>query len=328
MTELDLRPLEADDLPSLARCHARVFGADGARSEAALRWATLDNPAGSRGFVAVDEGEVVAAYLGRATRTWIGGEARSFVQSTDSMVDPDYRSGLKRPGLFVTLARAYFDHYGLGGDDAVHYGWPIESSWRIGERFLEYRLLREELVLVRELAQDDAVAGELPEGVERLTEFGEDLRWLWDRCADRWGAATIRDAQWARWRFLEHPEASYTALGVRDGDGVLRGLAVVREGEWSWPGALPLCDWLVPDAEPEVAQVLERAVRAVARSRGAARLVALAPDWSGTFASLQDRGWRVQPSPYRHAARSFDRRFSLEWLRRGWWSTLADSDLA
>jgi hypothetical protein len=326
MTELELRPLQGGDLPSLARCHARVFGEAGARSEAALRWATLDNPAGSRGFVAVDEGEVVAAYLGRATRTWIGAEARSFVQSTDSMVDPEYRSGLKRPGLFVTLAREYFDHYGVRGSDVAHYGWPIESAWRIGERFLNYRLLREELVLVREL-NGDAGAG-LPEGVERLSDFGEDLRWLWDRCAGHWGAATIRDAEWARWRFLEHPEASYVPLGVRDGDGILRGLAVLREGEWSWPGALPLCDWLVPDEEPEVAALLERAVCGAARAAGAARVVALIPEWSAAFALLQEHGWRVQPSPYRLATRSFDRRFQLEWLRRHWWTTLADSDLA
>jgi hypothetical protein len=326
MADLDLRPLRASDLSSLARCHARVFGEVGARSEAALRWATLDNPSGSRAFVAVDGAEVVAAYLGRATRTWIAGEARSFVQSTDSMVDPAYRAGLKRPGLFVNLARAYFDHFGIRGSDAVHYGWPIESAWRIGERFLEYRLLREELVLVRELGAEDEPG--LPEGVVRLEDFGEDLRWLWDRCAGRWGAATIRDADWARWRFLQHPEASYAALGVRDGDGVLRGLAVVREGEWSWPGAVPLCDWLVPDEEPEVARLLERAVRGIAREAGAGRVVALVPDWSATFALLQEHAWRAQPSPYRQAARSFDRRFDLEWLRRGWWSTLADSDLA
>lgn len=321
MSALELRPLVESDLPSLARCHARVFG-EGALDVATLRWSSLDAPGGARGFVALAGREVVAAYLGRATSTWFAGERRAFVQSVDSMVDPEHRKGLKRPGLFVELARAYFAHHGDEGGDAVHYGWPVREAWRVGERFLEYGLLREELVLVREL--DGGAESE----VETLTEADHELKWLWDRCASAWGAATVRDADWARWRFEEHPGARYRLLGARDEAGLLRGFAAVREGEWSWPGALALVDWLVPDGEPEVFARLEAGVRALARERGAERVVTLVPTWSGAFARFQDLGWRVRRAPYRCAARSFDRRASLPWLREHWWTTLADSDLA
>ncbi len=327
MNSLELRSLVASDLPALARCHARVFGEEGRLGEATLLWSSFGNPAGARAFVACDGERIVAAYLGRATRTWIAGAAHSFVQSVDSMVDPAYRAGLKRPGLFVSLARRYFDEYGVNGDDVVHYGWPIEEAWRIGERLLEYRLLREELVLVRELSEEPPRCP-MPHEVEQQTELGEDLKWLWDRCAGAWGAATIRDAAWARWRFLEHPSQDYVLLGVRDEARVLRGLCVLRTSEWSWPGAMALCDWLVPDDEPEVASLLERGARALAAQQGAQRLIALVPDWSAAFSSFQECGWSVQLSPYRLAARSYDKRFGLAWLRKHWWMTLADSDLA
>ncbi|HIG10508.1 MAG: hypothetical protein ABGY71_15045 [bacterium] len=324
MTSIEIRPLVQEDLPALARCHERVFGAAEAHAEETLAWGTCAVPAGPRAFVAQADGRIVGAYLGRAQATWIGGELRAMVQSVDSMIDPEYRAGLKRPGLFVNLARAYFDEYGVRGEDLVHYGWPLEKAWRIGERFLEYRLLREELVLVREVGASVS----RPPGVERLEEFGPDLKWLWDRCATSFGAAAVRDAAWARWRFLDHPTNIYTPLGLRDDDGHLRGMCVMREGAWAWPGAAAVCDWLVPDTEPEVFSALEAAACAHAREQGAERLVILVPCWSDAFARFQACGWRVQPSPYRCVARSFDKRFDLAWLRQRWWTTLADSDLA
>ena len=265
---------------------------------------------------------MVAAYLGRASSTWFAGERRPFVQSVDSMVDPAYRRGLKRPGLFVELARAYFAHHGDAGPDAVHYGWPVREAWRVGERFLEYALLREELVLVRELGE------QVEHEVERLDAPDHELKWLWDRCAGSWGAATVRDEAWVRWRFVEHPRVAYTRLGARDEAGLLRGHAVLRDGAWSWPGAVALADWTVPDEEPETFARLEAGVRAHAASTGAERVVTLVPTWSRAFLRFQELGWRVRRAPYRCAARSFDRRASLPWLREHWWSTLADSDLA
>lgn len=324
MGEYLIRELRPEDAESYLACHRKVFGEAGSKTLDEWRWAFADNPSGPRAHVALHRGAIVAAYAGIAQRTWIGGGERAFVQIVDSMVDPEHRRGLKRPGLYVKVGERFFDAYGDRGEDVVFYGWPMEQALRIGERFLDYRLVREELALVREVDLSKSEA--FPEEVERLTDLGEELKWLWDRCAGEWGAATIRDAAWARWRFLEHPFRRYTTLGVRR-DGLLRGVAVLREGRWIWPGAMALCDWLVPSEEPEVAELLERAILARARSAEVQRVVAVFPDWSGPFAEFQERGWSVFPSPYSLVARSFDRRFDLAWLRGAWWYTLADSDL-
>jgi len=196
---------------------------------------------------------------------------------------------------------------------------------------MHYGLVREELCLVRDVAAPMETSpgerGQSLDEVEELDGSGEDLRWLWDRCASEWGAATIRDAAWFHWRFLERPGIDYTLLGVRR-DGILRGVAVLRETPWSWEGALPVCDWLVPRDEVQVAALLEEALRHRAASAGCRRLVTIFPSSSHAFELFQDMGWRVTPTPYRLVARAYERTIDLDWLRESWWYTLADSDLA
>lgn len=320
---LEIRELRDEDLPSLLDCLRAGFG-ERAHDEASWRWSSSPPGLPRRAFVGLREGRVVGLYAGRPTRTWLGGEERLCVQSVDLVVHPDERRGLGGGRLHRAIADAYFDHYGERGEDAVHFGWPVPASRRLGQGVLGYRLVRDELVLVRELG------GAPPEdgpAVERLDSFGEDLRWLWDRCAPEWGAAALRDAAHARWRYLERPGVGYVPLGVRR-EGLLRGLAVVRTTPWSVEGALPLLDWLVPAEEPEVAGALLSAAERVAAEAGARRLVVLLPPWSAAFADLQERGWRAHPTPYAQLFRSFDRRFDADGWREWAWLTLADTDLA
>lgn len=324
---LEIRPLDAArDADSLLATWATVFGRERRRAE--WEHQVLANPAGTRVFVAAHEGRVVAQYAGVPSRVWIDGAERIFTQSVDSLVHPDFRLGLKRPGLFVDVARAYFDHFGVRGSDAVHYGWPLEAAWRIGKRFLDYECVREEVVLVRDLA-GDAAAPSAPEfTIDEVAPVGEELRWLWERCCASWGASSIRDAAFYAWRFSAHTGIEYRLLGARDAGGTLCGLAVLRRGDWLTPGSRALCDWLVPRAERAASRELESAVLREATRDGGRRVVTLIPEWSPHFLTLQDRGWRVHPAPYRLAARSFDRRLDHLFLREHWWLTLADSDLA
>jgi len=319
---LEIRELRDGDLPALLACLRAGFGARAHDGEA-WRWSAGPPGLPRRAFVALRGERVAALYAGRPVRTWLLGEERLCVQSVDLVVHPEERGGLGGGRLHRAVGRAYFDEYGGRAGDAVHFGWPIPAARRLGEGTLRNRLVRDELVVVRELLDPPPASPE----VERLADFGEDLRWLWDRCAPAWGAAAIRDAAWARWRFLARPGVEYAPLGLRR-EGILRGLAVVRLTPWSLPGALPLVDWLVPDDEPEVAAALEAAARGLARERGAARLVAMLPPWSAAFAELQGRGWRVHPAPYAQLLRSFDPRVDEDGWRSWCWQTLADTDLA
>lgn len=319
-TDVDIRPLRPEDETAVLRTFHEVFGAS--RTPAEWRWAFVDNPAGTRAHVALAGDRVVAQYAALPSRVWIAGEERVFAQIVDSMAHPDHRGG----GLFVRTAKGFFDEYGGPQKDLVHYGWPVERAWRIGRRKLGYEAVRTQTFLARELGDGGAdPEGRVP-GVEVLEDLDEQVRWLYDRCVGAFGASTIRDAAWMRWRYLEHPEHRYVLLGARDGQGILRGLAVYRFASFLLPDLGVLVDWLVPPEEPEVGDLLLEACAARARADGARALLALLPEWSPWFDHFQRRAFLVHPSDYLTVARNFHPRYRMEWLRHHWWYQLGDSD--
>jgi L-amino acid N-acyltransferase YncA len=320
-----IREVRDGDEESLLETFNAVFSdAAAPRTRAQWDWAFARNPAGKRAFVAEHAGRVVAQYAALPSRVWIDGAEHVFAQIVDSMVHPSHRTGLKRPGLFVRTAEAFFAEYGGPERDWIHYGWPIDEAWRVGQRLLGYELVRPQLVLAREVAPRGA--RKLPEHAFDIERFDEQVRWLWDRCASEYGASTLRDAEYMNWRFVDRPNVRYERIGV-EVDGVLRGCAVMRCGDWPVAGAAVVADWLVPQSEVEVGDALLAALESRARECGARQLIAAAPEWHAWFAHFQERAFTVHATAYPLAARSFHPRFDALWLRDHWWYQLGDSDL-
>ncbi len=328
MSEYEIRELRTGDEASLLETFNFVFAAENPdfrpRTMAEWEWAFRANPAGFRVWLAVKEAQVVAQYAALPYRVLVEGSERHFAQIVDSMVHPEHRRGLKRPGMFVNTALPFFDEYGGEGRDLVHYGWPIEQAWRVGKTFLKYEAVRTQPFLVREV---DPAATDFPSEVEVIERFDHQARWLYDRCVGEWPASTIRDDAFLNWRFTDNPHDSYVNFGVRDAEGVLRGYAVYKFGDWVLPNMGLVVDWLVPYDEPEVAELLLRAVQARAAADGAGVAATIFPEWAPWFAWIQERGFLVHPSHYFMVARNFERRYDMLWLRDHWWYQLADTDL-
>ena len=326
MSTYAIRPFEERDLDSLLATWNTVFADDAERgglTREVWEWKFRNNPAGKRIWVATHGDQVVAKYASMPHRVWMAGRETVFSEIVDSMVHPDHRGGLKRPGLFVNVAEPMLDTT-MGPDkDMVCYGWPIPSAWRIGNRFLKYELVRTQSLLGREVHAGDM---ELPGGVEPIERFDHQAKWLWERCCGPWGASTIRDDTFLNWRFCEHPSRTYRILGVRDDEGILRGYTVVFVGKWLLPNMAILVDWLVPPDEPEVGRALVEGALALARQGGAQALVTILPEWSPWYDLHQRGGFRVYDSDLLLVARPAARKFDIFWLRDNWWITLADSD--
>lgn len=315
------------DRESILAGFERVFGAEAAeKKRASFDWEYLRGPLPARGFVARTEAEEVAAlYATQPARAWGAGGERVLAQVIDSMVDPEHRAGLKRPGLFVNTAQRFFEAH--GGANSIYYGWPLPEAWRVGERFLEYGLLGPWTLLIRELGERPSLnSGDLS-GVSELGSFDHRALWLWERCADEMRLSIVRDAERLAWRYLDAPGSPYACIGVPDGAGNLAGLAVLRS-RWRGGGVAALVDWVVPAGEIEVGEVLRRAVEARARAEGATALAVALPCWSSWFDRFVGADYLVHPTDYLLVARSFDRRFDLDDLREGLWLGLGDSDLA
>jgi hypothetical protein len=328
MVEYDIRPFRDGDEESLIRTFNLVFTEEHPELPPMTMerwdWEFRRNPAGQRIWVAAVGDEIVAQYAGLPARVWIAGRESVFTQIVDSMVHPDHRRGLKRPGLFVKVGQLFLDSVGGPAKDLVCWGMPVEPAWRIGQAFLKYELVRTQTLLGREPGPGPT---DLPEGVEVLERFDHQARWLWDRCCGDWGASTIRDDTYLNWRFVERPDKTYRILGVRDDEGVLRGYAIYHFGNWIMPDMALLVDWLVPPGEPAVGEALQRAFLACARSDGAKIAGTIIPDWSPWFDIFQQWGFLVWPSDLLHVGRNYLRKFDMLWLRDHWWYQLGDTDL-
>jgi hypothetical protein len=328
VSEYDIRPFEEADLPSLLTALNETFAANdpdyAPRTEEQWRWAYERNPAGQRIWVAVKDGEVAAHYASYPYRVSTPDGEMIFAQIVDSFVHPAHRKGLKKPGLFVEIGLAFLEATSGPDKDVVSFGWPVEAAWRIGEQYFDYLVVRTQGVLARE---PGAGASELPAGVLADVPLDEQVRWLYDRCAGDWGASVVRDDAYLRWRYRDNPFHDYETLGVRDADGILRGLAVTRHGDWLMPNMELVLEWLVPPGEPEVADLLHEALLARARAHGASALAAMFPEWTPWFEGFQERGWLVHPTDYVTVSMKHHPRYDAFWLRQNWWYQLGDTDL-
>jgi hypothetical protein len=183
----------------------RVFRADPGgeppRTLAEWEWQFRASPGGFRMWLALHSGRIVAQSAGIGFRVLCDGRETRFAQSVDSLVAPEHRGGLKHPGVFVRTVERYIEAYARNPDLAF-FGWPNRAAMRIGARFLGYEIVRQQELLVRTRLHD---AGDAPESVRRVLDVDDSVEHLWKRCAVHYGASTIRDAAFLRWRFLAAP---------------------------------------------------------------------------------------------------------------------------
>jgi len=323
----EIRPLRPEDHAALFALHRRC-AEGGLRQPAPTReawgWAFERSPHGAHVVVAA-RGERIVAELGVVqVPTWIDARVADFGCVLAARIDPELRRGLRRPLPLLEAARTLIGTLGAPDRDPVLYGWPDDRTLRLAFRRFAAEVVRPELELVRE---PGAGALEAPAGVAPIERFGEQARWLYERCSGAFGASTLRHADWAEWRFVDVPGREYARLGVRDGDGILRGWAICAERRGGGSAELRIVDWLVPPAEPEAGAALVAGALALARARGLARVVATIPERSPWFGALQGLGFTVRAGARVLAARNFDRRFDDLWLRAHWWVQPSD-DLA
>ncbi len=334
---LTIREYRPGDEERILATFNRVFAAVDPgfvpRDLATWRWLYQRNPSGSRIWLALDEeGAVVSQYAGLGQRMWVQGERANFSQSVDSMTDLGPRAGLKRPGAFVLTGRPYAEHF--GGDapdrDLVMWGLPVPAAWRIGRRYLDYELIRTQLALFA--APDDVRpgiprAGAADVRVEEVARFPDELDALSERLGRERGAVAVRDRAQLAWRFEDDPRHTYRLAVARTSRG-LAGLAACRPGTFDGRDGLLVADFAVGQGEDAAAAALLDWLAAAAADADRAELVAVFPETAPEWLDFQRAGFRARGTQYVLVGRSYARRIEFPWLRRSWYYTLGDTDLA
>jgi hypothetical protein len=85
-----------------------------------------------------------------------------------------------------------------------------------------------------------------------------------------------------------------------------------------------LIDWLVPPAEPEVGELLYRAVQGHAQAGGARQVLSLFPEWSPWFGQFQAWGCLPSPSEIIVMGRTAVPKYDAHWMRDSWWYQWSD----
>ena len=110
-----------------------------ARTPEQWYWEFRDNPAGNQIVLGLaPEGGVLCQYCCLPYFVNLRGEKVVAGCGIDSFVDPGYRQGLKREGIFLRVARTYFKEIAVPEITAFGYGFPNEKAYRIGVKMLKY----------------------------------------------------------------------------------------------------------------------------------------------------------------------------------------------
>ena len=193
-------------------------------------WEFRDNPAGNQIVLAVaPDGRVICQYCCLPYFVNLRGERVKAGCGIDSFLDPGYRRGLKREGVFLRVARTYFREIGVHPITAFGYGFPNEKAYRVGVRMLKYHEIRKpQTTLFRNLWErtDDADVGGASRGqvsLEEVDRFGEEFDRFWEALMPGFPMATWRDARYLNWRYRDCRWIPYRVFAARDGSGALRG---------------------------------------------------------------------------------------------------------
>ncbi|HHI79139.1 MAG TPA: hypothetical protein ENK02_04100 [Planctomycetes bacterium] len=302
------------------------------RGSAQWRWEYLDNPAGSLAYLAVTEqGQVAAQYAGVLMRVHLGAEDRDlvFMHAVDSMVHPDFRRGLKKRPLFLEIAEAYFETYGGKAFD-LGFGYPVRPAWRIGERYLGYRKIRDLDFLLLDLAGAPSPSDPGALQVEHIHELPAEIDALYQRLRPRFACMVAKDRAYLQWRYQACPGAQYHLLYAHQG-GQARGLAVLRTEGALVPGAATLGDLLVDPEDQETLAALLGQAQTLATAHGCPQLMTVTNPNLPLHQSYRSLGFRSEPSAHwlerRLGSRDWTAGLDQAWLDQHWFYCLGDSDL-
>ncbi|HYC77002.1 MAG TPA: hypothetical protein VEI02_05180 [Planctomycetota bacterium] len=299
------------------------------RSIEEWNWEFRDNPAGLHAFVAATpEGRILAQFAGLPRRVKAGAETRCFSEIVDSLVDPDFRQGLKKPGLFGRCVYAAVDHYGRPDRETVMYGLPNPQAFRIGARMFGYSFLHD--VQAMALPVGEAPPPSASGRVERVREIPADVDALWEAAAKHLDVATVRDRVYLDWRYVRRPGAAYRLYSVRDDAGRLAAFFVLADRwiEGTLNKRVTVVADLMTDRINPAARLAPETAPKLAAEEGAEEVWCVVRPQSDEWRHLAEIGYRPTATPFKLVARTYDREVvPLERLRDGWYFTLGDFDV-
>ena len=269
------------------------------------------------------QGELAAHYGAMVRRIELFGEPAQALQSCDVMVRKKDRGILTRRGVFFETARAFQERY-LNDPHTfkLAYGFPQARAMRLPTLLGLYREVDRVTQLTwQSLGGKDLLSPsvEILEGRDKVLGLADRL---WRRMEVQLGQFIVvtRDANYLRYRYLNHPEFTYRFLVVRKPwtRRVLGLLIIKQDGE-----SIRVMDLLAGLTDiPDVVRAIQTAMMGLGiKDMTAWVATSQLPYFEGTAHTTEDIDVRIPDHGWTPGLR-------LESIRCRWWISLGDTDFA
>ncbi len=323
----DLRPFRPGDEEGILKLWEVAFKAQMPIEK--FKWKYIDNPYDETMMLCVaEDGEIVTFYGGVPYRFQYKDRVAHGVQLMDIMSHPDHR----KHRVFAKTANQFISYFCTPERLLYMYGFPGEFHYSIGERILGYRKVNPAAYLktdLNTLSAGNYVKQEnrkiTLERVYALDVKDSEWRKLWNDCSKDYPFSIVREPDFVKWRFLEHPKNEYHILKfIDDTNGYLIGYGVLSLK----PGQAVLVDLLVKNS----LSVFQDAMICISEyllDNGVENLETWLPDNHFTADYARKTGFvqLKEPLGIIPTVALFKQSPSLDWVTSNLYYTMADADL-
>lgn len=319
----DLRPFRPGDEENVLGLWETAFKSR--MAQARFRWKYLENPYDETMIVCeTKQKQIVTFYGGIPYRFQHNGTVDHAVHLMDIMSHPDHRQGK----VFISTARHFMSYFGTPGSLLLMYGFPGKAHYAIGEPRLNYRQMAQAAYLKANPAtiRQKAPTGDLRvETVSRLSPDDGDWLGLWSDCRGDYPFSMVREPDFVKWRFFDHPEKAYEVLKfIRKSTGTMAGYAVLQHQKEK----TTLVDMLARDNREEVTGILGSAAQNLAE-KGVAHMDTWLPENHFLARYARETGFEHLPEPLGivPTVSLFEHSPPLDWVKDHLFYTMGDADL-
>ncbi|MCB0163627.1 MAG: GNAT family N-acetyltransferase [Anaerolineae bacterium] len=322
MNPFQLRPYQKGDEIDINQAFNEAFNLN--RSLEEWRWKFASSSDDHWIIVAVDQNnEIVAQYAAIEAAFQVNGRIFRAAQPVDVFC-------LRRPGaleheVHLNSVRTFFRTYGHAERLALLYGFPGQRALRLGQLELGYGEATPVPIWRYPLARFSWPfrRGQSPYEMRGGCQ-PTDLDALWQRCAQRYPAAVIRNGHWLTRRYVSRPHHIYKFV---------TGWQAGRMVAWAvWQIAGDTLQWidLLWDGEAvEVLAAIQKKLEHVGRQAKVQQLEMWVSGDALVTEFLNTNGWQLSEHPHGlyAVARSFHPDIDGSDVIRHFYFTMGDMDL-
>jgi len=214
-SDLEVRFVNPEDASHIRALFKKIFNEE--MSEAHWHW-KYQRPQ-SEAVVVYKEDQLLAHYGGVGTDIKLEGKDSTAMQITDLMVDPDARHGVRSRSPFYLSGKKFLEStVGFDNDYLLSYGFPSERAMGLSVKLGFFTPVGRMLEVKWEVSSCSTSFLEKTVLINKTNfdEYAVKINDLWGQFQKLFTEKIIcrKDAEFFKWRYLEHPSKEYTILMI------------------------------------------------------------------------------------------------------------------